>query len=548
MTTTTTTNPATSSTATLLASLGAGSGLDVNALVTELAAAQKQPREDLITARTTANQAKVSSLAQISNGIDTFASALGTLISGGSLFSQPSVSDTSVFTASAVAGASLSGLSAQVEVRQLALAQSLSSAVVSRTDPVGQGVLTLNVGGTDYPVTIDATNDNLDGLAKAINDKNAGVTASVVTDTSGARLVIKGKTGAANAFTLSVPDGTATGLERFASGTMTLAQEAKDAEIKLDGVTVFRATNSFNDLIPGVQMDLKSAKPGTTVSVGVTRPTDAINQGVQDFVSAYNELMSEITDATKMTVSADGSSATGGVLRGDLGVTALQRQLAGLPTMKLSSTGDGVHTLAEIGVSTNRDGTLSVDTTKLSAVLASDPDGVEALFNPSQYTSSPFLTVKSVLGRVAPGTYTVTNVTAAANGVAASGTLDGIAMTGTGANLVAPRTSAAAGLILGVTGNVASATITIDPGLGGALQAIRDSLRASGGPFATTQTRLSDEAKQIATDQTSLDTSSQKYYDQLLANFTAMDARVSAFKATQSYLDQQVKMWTQGNN
>jgi len=121
-------------------------------------------------------------------------------------------------------------------------------------------------------------------------------------------------------------------------------------------------------------------------------------------------------------------------------------------------------------------------------------------------------------------------------------------MTAIGSNLIAPRNSAAAGLVLGVSGDVASATITIDPGLGGALQSIRDALRASGGAFATSQKRLSDEAARISKDSEDLTIRSDKYYNQLLTSFTAMNARVSAFKATQSYLDQQIKMWTNSNN
>ena len=117
-------------------------------------------------------------------------------------------------------------------------------------------------------------------------------------------------------------------------------------------------------------------------------------------------------------------------------------------------------------------------------------------------------------------------------------------MTGVGANLVAPQGSPAIGLILGVSGAVASATITVDAGLGGALQSIRDALRARGGAFASAQERLGSEADRIAADREKLETSSAKYYNQLLTTFTAMDSRVSAFKATQSYLDQQIKIWT----
>lgn len=532
-------------TTSISAALGIGSGLDINQLVTDLASASKAPKEALIAKREAANQSKVSSLAEMSGAIDSFASALSSLISGGTLFTQPSVSDSSVVSASTIPGNRLDSLDAEIEVVQLAKAQAIESvALVSRTTAVGQGQLTLNTSTGSYIVTIDATNDSLDGLAKAINDAGAGVTATVVVDTAGARLVIKGKTGAAEAFTVDVPGGTTSGLERFAYGAaypaaMTEAQAAQDAILFLDGVQVERSTNSFKDLIAGVQIDLKRAAPGSIVALGTKRPTDSIKQAVNDFATAYNELAKMIAEATKMGVNGEG-----GPLRGDLGVREMQRQLRELPTKELVSSGTGPHTLAEIGVRTNRDGTLSVDSAALDRMLASDPQGVEALFNPSQYSSSPNVLINSPMGQAKPGTYTITNVVPQAGAVPASGLIDGVAMTGTESFLVAPFGSKAIGLVLDVRGAAASVTITVEPGFGGALQAIRDSLRSSNGPFASSQARLSEEASDIADDRVDMESRHQTYYNQLLATFTAMERQVSSFKATQSYLDQQVKMWT----
>ena len=107
-------------TTSITSALGAGSGLDITNLVDSLTAADRAPKDAALKKREDANTAKVSALADAASGIDTFASALSTLISGGSLFSQPTVSDTSVLAASAVAGARLSGLSAEIEVVQLA--------------------------------------------------------------------------------------------------------------------------------------------------------------------------------------------------------------------------------------------------------------------------------------------------------------------------------------------------------------------------------------------------------------------------------------------
>lgn len=525
-------------------SLGAGAGIDTKALIEGLAAAAKAPKDSLLAKREAANTARISALAQASNAIDGFASALSQLVSGGTLFTQPTVSDASLLTAAAVPGADIGDLSAQIEVRQLAQAQSLVSAnLASATAPIGQGVLTLTTAAGNHTITIDSSNDSLNGLAKAINDQLSGVTATVITDSNGSRLMLKGLTGEANAFSLSVAAGNGSGIERFASGAMTTAQVAQDAIIRLDGVEVRRGLNSFTDVIPGVQIDLKKAAVGTTVTLGIARPTAAITQAVDDFVVAYNELHDLLAQAT----AAGEGGVGGGPLRGDAGIRQMQRQLARLTTTELSSVGN-YKTLAEIGVATNRDGTLRVDSAKLKAALEADPKGVEALFNPRQHSSDPAIAIISKAGTTKPGTYTLTNLVAASGGVGASGKIDGVAVTSADSLLVAPFTSAAKGLIIRVDANVASATVTIDAGLGGALDAIRDALRASDGPFAATQARLTKETKSIATDREAHERRSEAYYNQLVTSFTAMDRQVAAFKATQSYLEQQIKMWSGGDD
>jgi flagellar hook-associated protein 2 len=529
-------------------SLGIGSGLDITSLVNGLAEAEKAPKEALLTRREEANAAKISALAEASGAIDSFASALSALISGGSLFTQPSVSDTSILSASTVTGKQIGALSAQMEVMQLAKAQTVSSVgLASSTAAVGEGDLTLTTGSGSVVITIDSTNNSLEGLVAAINGKNAGVTASIVTDQGTAKLVLKGATGTANAFTLSVAGGTTSGLERFAygpsvTGGMTEAQAAQDAIVKLDGVEIRRNSNSFNDLVDGVQFDLKRAAPGSIVNLGISRPTAAIEQAVGDFVAAYNELNSLLANAT-----APGVNGEGGPLRGDLSIRDMRRQLGQLTSTVLNSRGS-IKTLAEVGVRTNRDGSLSLNASQLQQALQNDPQGVEALFNPTQYSSDPALVITSPMGRVKPGTYTFTNIVPEAGGVAASGLIDGIAALGSGAFLIAPPSSNAAGLAVEIKGAAASVTVTIDPGLGGALQAIRDALRARSGPIAKSEERLSEEAKDIADDRLKLETRSKAYYDRLLEQFTTMERQVSAFKATQSYLDQQIKAWNGGDD
>lgn len=528
-------------------SLGIGSGLDIKGLIEGLSQAERAPKDALLKRREEANNAKISALADASAGIDSFASALTGLIAGGTLFSQPSVSDPSMLSASAVAGTRLTNLSADLEIVQLAKSQTLQSALIGSSAPVGQGDFTLTTAVGSFTVTIDATNDSLSGLAEAINAKNAGVTASVIVDQGSARLVLKGATGEANAFTLDVPADTTSGLERFAygpavTGGMTQAQAAQDAILRLDGVEVKRSSNSFKDLIPGVQIDLKRAAPGTRIALGVTRPGAAIEQAVGDFVTAYNEISKALAAAT-----AAGVDGAGGPLRGDLSIRELKRQLADLPSKVLNSQGS-LKTLSEIGVATNRDGTLTLNRSRLQSALASNPADVEGLFNPVQYSSSPFVSITSPIGGVKPGTYTVTNLVPASGTTPASGEVDGVAATGMESFLIAPVNSAAVGLAFEVKGAVSSATITIDPGLGGALKAIRDAVRARSGPIAKSEERLQAEAKSIAADRLALETRAKTRYDQLTKSFTSMERQVSAFKATQAYLENQIKAWNSDND
>lgn len=460
----------------IASSLGIGSGLDTAKLVEDLAAAARAPRERQINTRETANAAQVSAIASLAGAIDSFATSLGNLISGGTLFTQPTSSDTGILGVSALAGQSLGGLSAQIEVRQLAAAQSLASdPVADASAPVGQGVLTLATSTGSFNVTIDASNDSLTGLVGAINAANAGVTASIVKDSLGSRLVVRGASGEANAFTVTAQSGADPALSRFtydgvATGGMTRAQAAQDAIVKLDGVEVRRSANSFSDVIEGVKIDLKKAAPGAVVTIGSERQTANIRQAVLDYVTAYNELEKMLDTATASGL--EGSTA--GPLRGSSAIRDMRAQLAGIASTVLRS-GSGPTMLTDIGVKTQRDGSLVVDSAKLDAALAASPDAVEQLFNPSKAAGST------------------------------------------------------------------------DQGLGGALKAVRDKLRADSGPLSSVEARLKEEAKSIGKDREAMELRAEAYRTRLLSTFAAMDSRVSAFKATQAYLDQQVKMWTRSN-
>jgi flagellar hook-associated protein 2 len=445
-------------------SLGIGSGLDTAKLIADLAAASRQPKVERLDGLQRANQSKISALAQARSDLESFATSLANLVTQGSLQSQPSVSDTSILDASAIAGVGIGAFSGEMVVTQLARAQTLASAPVASTSaPIGQGSFTLVVGAAQTQITIDASNNSLDGLVAAINESGAGIRASIASDANGARLILKGASGAASAFT--VTGEAALAAFAYPGGTMTLAQGAQDAAFTLDGVAYQRSSNSIADLIPGMALTLKKADPATLVTIGTTHQGGALRSTLTDFVSVYNTLRRDISAARV---------ASGG----DSGLSGLERQLAALISQPLKSTGP-VRRLSDIGIATNRDGSLRFNDTQLDAALKANPDAVEALFAP-------------------------------------------------------PRDR--------------MHTTETDPGIGGALLAIKDAATAPSGALEGLKKRLDKVTASIATDRTRMEARETAYRDRLTRTFGTMDTRVSALKATQSYLEQQIKIWSSSRN
>jgi flagellar hook-associated protein 2 len=380
----------------LFNSLATGSGVDTASLVTSLVQAQFATKTDALTAQSDALTAQISGVSSLKSTIQQFATALKTLTTNGTLQSQPQSSNSNVLTASAQTGAALNGLTASITVSQLASAQvaTTQTAVTDRTAVIGSGQLTLTLGSATYSadgskmtdfaaspgtaVTIDLTDASLDGIAAAINAKKAGVTASVVTDVDGkAYLSLKGTTGQAQAFTLAATTVTSGTLAQFNVGVdatdTKMSSVAQNAKLTVDGVSVERASNTVTDLITGVKLQLTGTSP-VAVSLTASSPTSGLKQAITDFVDSYNEVLS--------TINAQIDPKTG-PLRNDTAARALLNSLRTLTTRTLlgGAAAGTPATLSEIGIKTNRDGTLSVDDAAVTNALNKYPASVEAMFS-----------------------------------------------------------------------------------------------------------------------------------------------------------------------
>jgi flagellar hook-associated protein 2 len=455
----------------IASALGVGSGINTSQLVADLVAAARDPKQSVIDSSAMTNNARISALASAKSSLSTFSTALTDLLKSTDYSGQPVSNDESIATVGLITGGVPSGLPAQLEVRQLAKAQVLQSSPLSAASATaGTGTLTLTVGSTSVDVTLASPANTLADLASAINGKKAGVTASVVTDTNGARLVLKGTTGANQAFTLIAGPDADTDLQRFtfdgAAGGMTKSQTAQNALITLDNVDMEFTSNEVTTAIPFVRIDLNKAAPGTLVTLATNQPTATMSQLVQEYVQAYNTLKTALNASTAVPVNGSG----GGVLSGDGGIRDMSNRLSQLANTTLSS--DGVYkTLADLGVSTNRDGTLTLDTKRLDAAIAANPQAVTQMLNP--------------------------------------------------------------------------AVVDADhPGIAGALKGVTDYLNGTNGPLASSSSVYDKLKASLADRQERLDAQMGSYEERLTLTYTAMQTKLLALKATQSYLTQQISVWT----
>ena len=359
-----------------IAALGIGSGLDLNALVDQLVAAERKPREDRLNRREAEIEARLSAFGSIRGGLSALETALGKLASiqqGRTATSSDSTRMGVSARADSVPG------NYSIQVNRLATAQTLASAGFDDADgPVGTGTLTLRVGdGPALDVVIDDGNNSLRGIRDAINQADAGVQASIVNDGSGSRLVLSSnRTGAAN--TISATVSGSDGLARLASANLTQTMAPQDAEAVINGLTVTSPGNSLDQTLDGLTLDLKgTTEAGSPITVTVGQDRDAARSALNEFVKAYNGVVETVRDLTRY----DPESREGSVLVGDSTLRAIRGRLVqGL--QQVGGGADAVFTsLVNLGVNSDRNGLLSLDSAALDRAMDQDFQGVISLVN-----------------------------------------------------------------------------------------------------------------------------------------------------------------------
>ncbi|MGB6099058.1 MAG: flagellar filament capping protein FliD [Comamonas thiooxydans] len=374
-----------------ISSVGIGSGLEVETIVKQLVALESKPITALQTKATGINT-QISAFSQLKSQISNLQDQLDKLTKpatwlGNTLTSSNSAQVTGTATSSAVQA------TYDVEVSQMAAGQTIGSGLVASGTALGPGKLTISMGtygangltpntkdgkNVSFSVDITAEDDSLAKIAAKINAAKGDVSATVLKDHTGERLVLQSKTtGVNSAFSVEAEGA---GLQQFAyngtDGTMKRSVKAQDTLAKINGIDMASHTNVFEEVAAGVTLTVaqKSAADAAPVRITIANDTATAKTALKNLVESYNAL----SNALKTMTAYDKDSKTAGTLQGDSTAINLQSAMRRLLSGP-GGEGGAFTSLSQMGIAFQTDGTLKIDDTKLDKALK-DPESISKFF------------------------------------------------------------------------------------------------------------------------------------------------------------------------
>lgn len=386
---------------------GIATGNDYTSLISSIVSLEKAPKQTQLDTLEKNATTKLTSLGSLKSAISAFQTALSTLNSPSSFLARTAKSsDDSIFKATASKSAAAG--SYQIQVSQLAANSkvALQSIANSADAKFNSGRMSISLGDSEVlDLQIDSTNNTLGGVRDAINKQSStsGVTATIVTDSSGSRLVLnstksgdgkdikvaisgEGSDGNTSLSKLAFDPSTAKSLASLtdaekAAGQGGYVTKAQSAKLTVDGLSVVSDTNTVTSAIEGVSINLtKVTAADTPVTLTVARDEAGVKANVQKFVDAYNTLISFTNSQTKVTSVGEDKTPVTGALVGDSSVRSLLNAVRG-EIVAPGEGGSAYNTLASLGITTDpKDGTLKINDDKLAKAISSDFEGVAAYF------------------------------------------------------------------------------------------------------------------------------------------------------------------------
>ncbi|HTY60963.1 MAG TPA: flagellar filament capping protein FliD [Acidobacteriota bacterium] len=367
------------------------SSLDVSTIVQNLMYAESAPVRDM-QSKVSTLQSKVTAYQSLNTNLSALSDKLNAILYGSSdaplvqpysfsdrlsksIFANCSVASSDSNTISATASGAAAGGSYSFTVSNLAQAQTMisSSFADANSTSLGTGTITITKGSGDpVTITINSANSTLSGLCDAINNAQAGVTASIINDGSSTpyRLMITSNaTGTANAFTVT------SSLSGGQAPTFEQSSAAADAKFAVNGISVTRSSNTVSDVINGVTFTLKNTSTAP-VTLQAQTDTDSIVSALNDFVTAYNAVNTFVN--AQFSYNAD--SKTSGVLSGDSTLRQIQSMLQSSLLQSVHNQYTSLASAGQVGLEFNRDGSLTLNETEFRQAMGNNYTAVAALF------------------------------------------------------------------------------------------------------------------------------------------------------------------------
>ncbi|TBU93897.1 flagellar filament capping protein FliD [Phytopseudomonas dryadis] len=372
---------------------GLNSGLNISDMVTAMVNAEKAPKESQLSRLSATTTTKFTALGTLKGALSEFQTAMKDLNSA-ALFEKRTATSSNASALTATAGKTATAASYQIEVNSLAVGSKVATAAQSSSFSSGDAeqVITVKLGEDDVGVEVRiAAGSDLASIRDQLNEglKDKGVTVNTINDpaTGKARLVFSGsETGTGKDVIVSGTGDLAvldadgrTALDASSADAAGYIVKAANAEFTIDGLALSSATNKVTDAIADVSFDLLAkTEAGKPLTLKVGQDTSGVKAAVTKFVDAYNKLITTSNQLTAVTkVSDDAAPVTGGLV-GDATVRSL---LSSIRTELVNASGsDGIRVLADMGITTQNDGKLTIDDTKLDAVIKDNFEAVGAFF------------------------------------------------------------------------------------------------------------------------------------------------------------------------
>ena len=539
------------STPDILTKLNVGSGMNNSEIISSLVNAERTPALERIEKNENSTKNKISAYGVLKSDISAFRDIIRDIKSSNAASHVGSSSNTTIAKFSTTGTTGSDNVDSTLVVSSLATTHTLVTGAYNNSgSTVGEGSLTIDFGtwsttssandtftaNSNSAITVTTSaSTTLTQLRDSINNATDNAEASILYNGTGYVLVIKGESGASNEVRVTPSEGSSATLTNnfsYTASTKNLTQtvDGTDASFTVDGISMTRSTNTISDLFNGYTLELE-ATSSSAINISSTQNLDNITSLLSNFIDAYNAIYTNITEMSGAAFSEDEST---GPLAGDSLARSIQRELRSYTTKSLSGYEGGPYSMSLLGVQTNRDGSLTLNTSVLKNSFAAAPKIVDAIFKNQLISDNAEVEVTSIGTDTKPGSYAITKT-------GSDYFIDGVQMTANG-TLYTSGSGDSNGMVMNIaSSDVSSANIYYGKSLMTKIDASLSNFLEFNGDINNRISNLTDKLSDFKDQKTNLDKRMATLTDRYALQFSSMEQSIAGLKETGNYLDQMLK-------